>query len=228
MVTHVLFSVFDCSEAASETSDYELQDSFMDTDCYENCWEGDHFKFATATIAIFAVLVMVLIPLTGYLNNSLEGLQFETSPLFLMVRIPFLTLFVGLLKAKFSIELHAALYLGTLVMYTTACYFLKVLAIPRLNYIHNKILMILIVLSLCHTLYITVYPSFWLWLPLAWSLMILISCLGVMRYKKLPNTFRNRNSVNTEKLFTFAFRFKERYDASKIYTVVDLDYVGST
>jgi hypothetical protein len=217
----VLFSVLDCSEAASATDDYVVQDSFMDVDCSETCWEGKHLSYSIASAVFFLVFVLVSIPASLSLSNTLEGLQFETNPVFLLIRIPFLTLFVALLKASplMSSATHSAMYLIVLAVYTAACFKLKALAIPTLDFIHSSSLLMLLLVSLCQTLQSEVYDNYLAWLLISYLGVAVAGGLLYLRYRRLPNMILKPHKINMVEMFKFAFKFNRRFKPSKIYKV---------
>jgi hypothetical protein len=218
VIVFCLFSTFDCSEAAAETSDLDLQDSFMDVDCYETCWKGRHLRYSIASAVLFFVFVLVSIPASARLTNTLEGLQFETNSRFLLVRIPFLTLFVALLKSSplISSAVHSALYLILLTIYLLVCFKIKVLAIPELNFLRNLSILGLIVLSLCQTLYEQVYPNYLAWLLIGYGVALLLVVFGWLKYRQLPKLTLQPAFINKVALFNFAFRINSKYHPSEI------------
>jgi hypothetical protein len=54
----ILLSTLDCNESQS-AGNLELSDSFMDVDCYQQCWTGDHKKYAIASVVLLACLVVL-------------------------------------------------------------------------------------------------------------------------------------------------------------------------
>jgi hypothetical protein len=215
-IVFILFSTFDCSEAAAETSDLDLQNSFMDIDCYETCWEGRHLRYSIASAVFFFIFVLVSIPASAHLTNTLEGLQFETNPRFLLLRVPFLTLFIALLKSSplMSLAAHSALYLILLTAYLLLCLWIKVLPFPRLDFLHSLSLLVLIVLSLCQALYQEVYPNYLAWLFIGYGVALLIGGLGLLKLKKLPQLTLSPPFIDTVAWFNFAFRRNAPYDPS--------------
>jgi hypothetical protein len=224
----LLFSVYDCSEAAAATDDYDLQDSFMDVDCFETCWEGRHLRYSVASAVLFVVFVLVSIPLSPSLNNSLEGLQFETSPAFLLIRMPVLTLLIALLKASafLSSAAYSALYLSILGLYLLVCWRVKVLAIPTYDFLHSLCLLALIVLALCQTLYEQVFPNALAWLLIGLFTILVIAGFGLLKYRRLPKLTLKPPVIDVDALFRFAFRPNVLYDPAQIrrkaYEVEDL------
>jgi hypothetical protein len=218
VIVFVLFSTFDCSEAAAETSDLDLHDSFMDVDCYETCWEGKHLRYSIASALLFFIFVLVSIPTSAHLTNTLEGLQFETNPRFLLLRVPFLTLFIALLKSSplISSAVHSALYLILLIAYLLVCLWIKVLPIPTLDFLHSLSLVVLIVLSLCQTLYKEFYSNYLAWLLIGYGAALLIVGLGRLKLKKLPQLTLKPPYIDAEALFKFAFRRNAKWRRSMI------------
>jgi hypothetical protein len=81
----ILLSVFICYE----TSGDDLGDSFLEKDCYENCWQDEHLLYA-----IFTGLALVLYePLSVYMRPLWQELQHDlniiTSPHFIMTKTAF-------------------------------------------------------------------------------------------------------------------------------------------
>jgi hypothetical protein len=54
----ILLSTLDCNKSQS-AGDLELSDFFMDVDCYQQCWTGDHKKYAIASVVLLACLVVL-------------------------------------------------------------------------------------------------------------------------------------------------------------------------
>jgi hypothetical protein len=218
VIVFILFSTFDCSEAASDTSDLDLQDFFMDIDCYETCWEGRHLRYSVTSAVLFFVFVLVSIPTSAHLTNTLEGLQFETNPRFLLIRVPFLTLFVALLKSSplMPSAVHSALYLLLLTAYLLVCLWIKVLSIPGLDFLHSLSLVVLIMLSLCQTLYQEVYPSYIAWLLIGYGVALLLGVFGLLKLRRLPKISLKPTILDSVALFNFAFRRNTTYNPTLI------------
>jgi hypothetical protein len=229
-IVFILFSTFDCSEAAAETSDLDLQDSFMDIDCYEACWEGRHLRYSIASAVFFFIFVLVSIPASAHLTNTLEGLQFETNPRFLLLRGPFLTLFIALLKssALMSLAVHSALYLILLTAYLLVCVWIKVLPIPRLDFLHSLSILVLIVLSLCQTLYQEVYPNYLAWLLIGYGVALLLGVFGLLKLRRLPMLTLKPPFIDTAALFKFAYRINIKYDPSIRGSVTNAEEVTNS
>jgi hypothetical protein len=71
----------------------------MDVDCYQQCWTGDHKKYAIASVVVLAGLVVLCSTLSTQLTNSLEGLQVYVNYTTELVRKSFLCI-IALNKAK--------------------------------------------------------------------------------------------------------------------------------
>jgi hypothetical protein len=132
--------------------------------------------------------------------------------------VPFLTLFIALLKlvALMSSATHSALYLILLSAYLLVCIWIKVLPIPRLDFLHSLSLLVLIVLSLCQTLYEEVYQNYLAWLLIGSGVALLIGCLGRLKLKKLPKLTLSPPFIDTVAWFNFAFRRNATYNPSLI------------
>jgi hypothetical protein len=219
LLVFVLFSVFDRSEAASASDDYDVQDSFMDVDCSETCWEGKHRSYSIASAVIFLIFVLVSILASSPLSNTLEGLQFETNPAFLLIRIPFLTFFIALLKASplMSTATHSVIYLIVLAAYTAVCFKVKALPIPTIDFIHSGSLLMLLLVSLCQTLHYEVYDNYLAWLLISYLGVAVAGGLMYLRYRRLPNLILKPPQIDDVEMFNFAFRFNRRFNPSKIY-----------
>mmetsp|Transcript_29135 Transcript_29135/g.52115 ORF Transcript_29135/g.52115 Transcript_29135/m.52115 type:complete len:458 (+) Transcript_29135:1822-3195(+) len=208
-LAYLFLSTFDCSEAQSGTDDYSLTDSFMDSDCYEPCWKGDHYFYAVCSFSFFLAFIAVSIPLSAGLSNSLDGLQFETNPLYLLVRLPFLTLLIALTKIRVSASYHALGYIVLLSGYTLGCSIIKVMVLPTMNLMHNVCLLIVVVLIVIHTLNNQVYASPYVFVPIAYALAILIAVPAWIHYKRLPSYIKSPEHKDESSLFNFAFRISK-------------------
>jgi hypothetical protein len=92
-----------------------------------------------------------------------------------------------------------------------------VLPIPRLDFLHNLSLLVLIVLSLCQALYQEVYSNYLAWLLIGYGLSLIIGGLGLLKHSRLPKlTLKPAFIINTVALFNFAFRVNSRYHPSEI------------
>jgi hypothetical protein len=191
----------------------------MDVDCSETCWEGKHLTYSIASAVFFLVFALVSIPASSLLSNTLEGLQFETNPAFLLIRIPFMTLFIALLKSSplMSTATLSVMYLIVLAVYAAACFKLKALAIPTLDFIHSASLLILLFISLCQALHSEVYANYLACLLLSYLGVASGVGLAYLRYRRLPNMILKPPQIDSVEMFKFAFKFNRRFNPSKIY-----------
>mmetsp|Transcript_33972 Transcript_33972/g.59196 ORF Transcript_33972/g.59196 Transcript_33972/m.59196 type:complete len:342 (-) Transcript_33972:984-2009(-) len=217
-VIYILFLTFRCSEAASDSQDFELQDSFMDVDCSENCWEGTHLIYSSTAAVVFLFLSLISIPCSAYLVNSLPNCQFEMSPRSLLVRIPFLTLFVSL--NSLPLIAHSIGYLVVLVGYTYVCTVLKTLALPRIDFLNSLCLAALFLVSFFQSIYDLAFPNYWVCLALALLAVVVLMLVGLILIKKLPNLLKTTHRIHTGPLFSFAFKPKAVFPKSRIYRIV--------
>jgi hypothetical protein len=218
-LTYILFSVFSCSKAAAESTDTDMYDAYMDGDCNESCWEGKHLRYSAASAVAFAVYSAVAASVSPNLCNTLEGLQFETSPKFLILRIPVLTLFVALLNTSklMSPELFYGLYLTLLGLYSLLCIKLKALAVPTIDLLHNASLLLMLLFGTCLAVYVTVYNNFNVLYGVGMACSAVLGTLAYFRYRKFPKFFLKPPQVNEAEFFKFAFRPNERNVPKRFY-----------
>mmetsp|Transcript_29923 Transcript_29923/g.53126 ORF Transcript_29923/g.53126 Transcript_29923/m.53126 type:complete len:132 (-) Transcript_29923:150-545(-) len=101
---------------------------------------------------------------------------------------------------------HSLGFLMLMGVYAFICLRYRVLSIPRLNSLHNLVLLNLIICYVALVLHIEAYKS-----PIVWctggSLSVLACCTVFwLTYRKLPKLNPNPQTISTEALFKFAFR----------------------
>jgi hypothetical protein len=78
----VLSSVFICYE----TSGDDVDDAFMDKDCYETCWSGEHLTY----VIFAAIAIFVYEPLSIYMRPKWQEMQLDlnviTQPVYMMFK----------------------------------------------------------------------------------------------------------------------------------------------
>jgi hypothetical protein len=109
---------------------------------------------------------------------------------------------------------HSALYLILLTAYLLVCLWIKVLPIPTPDFLPSLSLVVLIVLSLCQTLYQEVYSNYLSCLLIGYGVALLIGGLGGLKLKKLPQLTIKPPFIDAEALFKFAFRRNAQYTPS--------------
>lgn len=203
-----MMTVFDCSEAEVDEGTAGLTDAFMDVDCYEGCWTGKHKAYAIGAAITLSVLLVVSIPLSYHISNSLDGMQLETSRLYLYLRQAVIMTVLGFYKSRRALSslTHAALYVTILLVYTGICFMYRVLSIPRLDLLHTSLWGSLVVYNFSQLFYFEAYPNLILWTLLGGGCTMLIAGLTAYRFYKLPNLIQKTPAVNTIELFNFAFR----------------------
>jgi hypothetical protein len=216
----ILLSTLDCNESQS-AEDLELSDAFMDLDCYQQCWTGDHKKYAIASVVILAGLVVLCSTLSSHLTNSLEGLQVYVNPTTELVRKSFLLIVIALYKSRprLSTAAHYALYLVTLGVYSVVCIRLRVLSIPLLRSRFNLLLLLLLLMNVIEVLASEVYSYTVMWICLGGGLGLILLGLALLRMRKLPKLLIPAPKVNTEGLFKFAFQCNQIFPANRFEPV---------
>jgi hypothetical protein len=180
----------------------------MDVDCYQQCWIGDHKKYALASVVVLAGLVVLCSTLSSKLTNSLEGLQVYVNPTTELVRLYFLLTFIALHKSRqrLSTAAHYSLYIGSLAVYSAVCFRLRVLSIPSLRIKHNSLLSLLLLMNICEVLHSEVYSNAILWICLCGGIGLGVLGLGLYLQSKLPKLIKSPPKIDKEALFKFAFK----------------------
>jgi hypothetical protein len=217
VLAFILLSTLDCNESQT-AGDLELSDAFMDVDCYQQCWTGDHKKYAIASVVVLAGLVVLCSTLSSQLTNSLEGLQVYVNPTTELVRKSFLFIVIALYKSrpKLSTAAHYALYLVTLGVYSAVCIKLRVLSIPLLRSYFNILLLLLILMNVCEGLASEVYSNNVMWICLGGGLGLTLLGLALLKMRKLPKLLIPSPKIDTEALFRFAFRRNQIFPANRL------------
>jgi hypothetical protein len=212
----ILLSILDCNESQA-AGDLELSDAFMDMDCYQQCWTGDHIKYAIASVVILAGLVVLCSTLSSQLTNSLEGLQVYVNPARELVRMPFLLIVIALCKSRprLSTAAHYSLYLVTLSAYSVVCIRLRVLSIPLLSSLSNVTLLLFLIMNICEFLHFEVYSNTIMWICLGGGLSLTLLGLALLKMRKLPKLLIPSRKIDTEALFRFAFRRNQTFPANR-------------
>jgi hypothetical protein len=212
----ILLSTLDCNESQT-VGDLELSDAFMDVDCYQQCWTGDHKKYAIASVIVLAGLVVLCTTLSSQLTNSLEGLQVYVNPTTELVRLYFLLIVIALHKSRprLSTAAHYALYLVTLGVYSAVCIKLRVLSIPLLSFCFNLLLLLLLLMNVIEVLASEVYSNTVMWICLGGGLGLTLLGLALLKMRKLPKLLIPARKINTEALFRFGFKRNQTFPANR-------------
>jgi hypothetical protein len=220
VLAFILLSTLDCNESQT-AGDLELSDAFMDIDCYQQCWTGDHKKYAITSVVVLAGLVVLCSTLSSRLTNSLEGLQVYVNPTTELVRKSFLLIVIALYKSRprLSTAAHYALYLGTLAVYSAVCIKLRVLSIPLLSSYFNLLLLLLLLMNLCEVLASEVYSNTVMWICLGGGLGLTLVGLALVKMRKFAKLLIPAPKINTEVLFIFAFRRNQIFPANRFVPV---------
>jgi hypothetical protein len=199
-------STFDCSEADSGGGDAGLTDAFMDLDCYTSCWTGKHLVFAILSMIATGIYVAVSTLLSPSLINSLDGLQLDIRPSYLLVRVPVLVTLIAIFKSDLSLYTSIILYLIILASFVVFCFKANVLGLPVLSLLHNAAYLLVLLLSLSHTIALTSHSANWVhYLLIIISALFVIGVSGLI-YRKLPKCLILPPKIDTVPLFAFAFR----------------------
>jgi hypothetical protein len=212
-----LLTLFDCNKAASRSSDEDIEDSYMDLDCNEYCWTDKHFKYSVASSLVLALYLLVSIPSSYYLSNTLEGHQFKTSRIYALCRQPFLLAFIALHKSKpmlSNIEYSVA-FLVVLGAYITLFSRGQVFNVQTLTHWHNTLLGAVLIISTTSALNDLAYTQILLWMPLMFALLSVLGVFALIRAKKLPKMILKPPKINIAGLLNFAFRFNQEFRRSK-------------
>ncbi|WP_204256561.1 hypothetical protein, partial [Mammaliicoccus sciuri] len=171
----------------AETSDFDLQDSFLDYDCELNCWTGKHLKYVFMTSVFSAVYSLVSIPCSTALNNSLEGLQLQASERYLVIRQPVVMILVAVYKSDHSMSDHAraSVFLVVLGIYTLTCFKIGVVNIPSFNLRHNILLTSVVLTSILQALHLFVYANPLLWIALQLLVVLVLALVTFVISRRL-------------------------------------------
>jgi hypothetical protein len=218
LVFFALLTIFECNEAASRSSDEDFKDSFMDIDCHQYCWTGKHLAYSVASSLVLGAYLVVSIPMSYYLSNTLEGHQFRTSKFYALFRQPFLLAFIALHKSKpaLSDAAYSAIFLVVLCLYILLCVKGQVFNIKNLTLWHNALLFAVLILSFTSTMNDLAYPNVVVWALLATALLIVLALICVYKLNRYPKMLLQPEKINIEALLNFAFRFNQMFTRSML------------
>jgi hypothetical protein len=218
VIIFCLLTLYDCNKAAARGSDEDIEDSYMDIDCTEDCWSGKHMHYAVANCLVLGVYLLVCIPASYYLSNILEGHQFMTSKFYALIRQPFILAFIALHKSKqvFSDVTYSVAFLVVLSVYFVLCMKGRVFNLKNLNLWHNTLLVAVLIISTTSVLNDLAYTQFWLWFSLTLVLLLVLIGFAVLKSKRLPKMTIQPSKVNITALLNFAFRFNQTFPKSTL------------
>jgi hypothetical protein len=221
-------SAFDCSEANSGGGDAGLTDDFMDLDCYTSCWTGRHLIFAVLSMIATGTYVTVSTLYSPSLINSLDGFQFEIRLSYLLVRLPVMITLIAVFKSDLSFDTSLSLYMIILASFVVFSFKTNVLGLPVLSLLHNAVYLLVLFLSLSHTIALTSHLANWEhWLLIGISVLLVLGVSGLI-FRKLPKCLISPPKIDTVPLFAFAFRRNlPPIQRESLYPPVDLIVVAS-
>jgi len=210
-----LMATYQCSEGNSENGDPDLNDSVMNVDCYETCWEGRHLAFSVTSIVILGLYLLVSIIYSEPICNLVDGLQFRTHPHYLIMRLPMLSALIAVRFADLSLAQGSALFFSILSIFLSVCWKFGVTNVPSLSLYHNCAYLAVIFLSLSHVIVKVLKLDEWVYFALGGVVGVAVFLTLRICKRKLPLLILHEEKVDTATLFAFAFRFNVLTDDLK-------------
>jgi hypothetical protein len=178
----------------------------MDLDCYSSCWTGKHLNFAILSMIATGIYVAVSSLFSPSLINSFDGFQFEIRPSYLLVRLPVMITLIAIFKSDLSLNTSLSLYLIVLASFIAFCFKTNVLGLPVLSLLHNAVYLLVLLLTLSHTISLTSHSADWVHSLLIGISVLLVLGVSGLIYRKLPICLISPPKIDTVPLFAFAFR----------------------
>lgn len=201
-------SIFNCPYAASEDSEPELSDAYMDIDCSIGCWTGKHRRYVIASSVIFALYLIIPVHFASLLTNNLDGLQFNINPAYLYVSKLVHMSFIALYRTKRLIHssTYSAVFISLLAMYSIACSRFKVFSIPLLDTVYRLLLILLVIGCTIVVLWKEVYTNLVVWTTIWGILTVVVSLIYYRKMRRLPKLITSPPPVDSAAIFRFAFK----------------------
>ncbi|CAG9335427.1 unnamed protein product [Blepharisma stoltei] len=201
----MLMNVFQCTEGTSN----KLTDSFLDKDCHQYCWQGDHIAFAIFAIIAFFLYLPFAVFCRPLWQEMQVAINIKANPLYLMIKSVFQMSAVVLNKTVKPTEPHAHgyIYFGTLIAFAVFLYWKKPYNYGRIN-----LWQIIAIMGAAWSIFWTsVYNSatestFVPWLVLQLSGWAIFLLSGVILQKKYcPSYLFRPKPISLAVLVKFAF-----------------------
>ncbi|CAG9331441.1 unnamed protein product [Blepharisma stoltei] len=212
----ILLDVFVCDESIGDS----FSDSFLNKDCYQFCWTGDHIIYSVLSflaILSYEPLAVYCRPLWQELQNNLHVISI---PLFLMVKTVVQILLIVLNKTLKRADevVHGFLFVGLLILSIAFILKFKAYNYPRFTFWQILSLAGVAWIALLGTIFFISRDNNFPWIALIIGGLLFILIYGLIRQRKgYPSLLFRKKTRDTSTLFRFAFTFgKQTKIGSKV------------
>jgi hypothetical protein len=113
---------------------------------------------------------------------------------------------IAIFKSDLSLNTSVSLYLIVLASFVIFCFKANVLGLPVLSLLHNALYLLVLLLSLSHTIAVASASANWVhYLLISISALLVLGVSGLL-YRKLPKGLIDPPKIDTVRLFAFGFR----------------------
>lgn len=218
-IVSILLDVFVCNHAVGiNPAALTFSDTILSRDCYVRCWQDSHIYyviFAIIGLFIYAPLAVLLRPLWQEFQVQLH---IKTAPSHHLVKTIFQMLIIGLSKAlkQANSLAHGLLFIGLLTGFFLFEFHKNRFNYGRIAHWHRISLAAVLWLSSLALLsnYVPLKAGYWLLITvLGWVVLV---CFGfVWMLLHYPSLLVRPKGIDTQRLFRFAFQFRDNEDTRK-------------
>ena len=210
-IISTLINVFICDKSLDDTFDQ----SILDKDCYQTCWDSTHFPIAV----ISGVCILLYQPLAVYFRplwqDLLPLLHIKALPRYLMMKSVFQIILIVLNKTlkRFDRKVHSIIFLLLISTYFLIIYLKNSYNYTRIRLWHRLGTVGLITLTLTCILNEYLYFNQALWVPVLILSWIILTVFGLrIQHLKYPSLLYRTAPKEIEKIFRWMFNL-ERSDS---------------
>ena len=219
----VLLDVLACDKAVG-TDSLTFADSVLSRDCYVHCWQGSHIYYTAAALLGLLVFVPFSVFLRPLWQEFQPQLHIKTSSSHFLVKSIFQLLIILLRKTLYreSPLAHEITFLSLVLGFFLFQLKYRGFNYARVTHWHRLSLLGVLWLSLLTLLAnrLSVSPSYW-------ALAALVGLTGIVVFGWVwmrlhyPSLLVRERGVDTQRLFKFAFQFKESAANSEMVGVLN-------
>mmetsp|Transcript_23821 Transcript_23821/g.42175 ORF Transcript_23821/g.42175 Transcript_23821/m.42175 type:complete len:1150 (-) Transcript_23821:39-3488(-) len=204
----ILLSVFSCTRAHAPQSDsLSFDDSYLDKDCYVDCWSGTHLKYGIASVCALALYFPVTILTLPHWQTTYPDLNVKTRPSFYLQRSLFS---LSIAAARMSLKdqgvaLHGSVFILIISAHMGLSLARKPFNYPRLNLwsgVLNIELCALCVASIVRERVPSEGVAYFFYFSVC---PLILLCGLILQIKKYPKLLSEKKTADLPTLFKFAF-----------------------
>ena len=223
-INSLLLDVFICTESVGD----DYTDSFLDRDCHEYCWKGDHMIYVPFVIFCLALYTPLAVYSRPLWQEYQSMLHIKTLPTFLMIKSAFQMTLVVLVKtvAKSDSKIHGILYLILMLGYITLNWKIRAFNYPRVWIWHFLSLFAVIWIAMLALLDLST-EEHTAYVALLFTGLVGFIFVGIfLQYRYYPSFLYTKKHEDLPGLLRFAFRRSNPEDAHRIAKHRHLDLLS--